>query len=506
MRGEFTGRAFIPLYPDPEASETLAILNAHLVSSPPGPAVCLKPPVAGLAFITTVGEVSRMLDDWWEASVPEGTLPVLLMRHEPGLEDWVPVLDAEVVVGVQREEDLSLYARATNVRALVAGDARTITVHAMRCHPEWFDEGFDEEEEEAPPAEAPVATSDLDPYPSSVRMGGVLTTGGGRREAAPPSRVHGVLSETAEPWPAGMVSPDRPTDGNHGDRQEGRGLLRSLAGPGAIGQARGPLVPRELVDLALAHHTGRIVGVTSRAGGTRRTAIAAALGVVYGEAVRESGWYAALVEQTGDEAGQWQRLGLTGQGRTVSEIMADVEAGRRWPIVTWDRSPALVLYPERPGAEEGYAPGRIERLASRLRQLHCMSVVDLPGRIPAFTSAEAVLCAEWASVSDLLLLPARDDPAGLEEVLDYLDAPLVAGDERSGARPLPVIVAWLRSSRREEPAARAALDVIRRRVAAVVEIPEEPPAVTGGLAAVEPALWQAYIELALAVARTLLDS
>jgi len=87
----------------------------------------------------------------------------------------------------------------------------------------------------------------------------------------------------------------------------------------------------------------------------------------------------------------------------------------------------------------------------------------------------------------------------------------VAGDERAGLQPVPVIVARLRSPRRghEEPAARAMLEVIQRRVTAVVEIPEDEPAslaVTGGLAAVEPSLRQAYIELALVVARALLDS
>ncbi|HLH67564.1 MAG TPA: hypothetical protein VKY90_00645 [Candidatus Dormibacteraeota bacterium] len=509
MRGEFVGRAFIPLYPDPEADEALLILGAHLVSTPPGPVVCLKPPVAGLAFITTVGQVSEMLDDWWVANVPEGSLPVLLTLHEPGLEDWVPVLDAEVVVGVPREEDLGLYARAANVRALVASDPRAVTAHAMRCYPEWFrDEG-------ATPSDDSVGVlPDVDPFPATVRMGGVLSAGGGHREEALSGRTRGLPSEAGGPWSIGGAFTGRSMDGIRDDRDRGEerhASLRSLAETDPVDQAGDSLVPRELMDLALAHRTGRIVGVTSQGGGVRRTAIAAALGVVYGEAVQESGWYAALVEQTGGEVGQWRRLGLTGPARTVNEIMADVEAGRRWPIMAWDRSPALVLYPERPGVEGGYGSEQIERLASRLRQLHCMSVVDLPGRVPAFTSAEAALCAGWTSVSDLLLVPATDDPAGLQEVLDYLDAPLVAGDERAGLQPVPVIVARLRSPRRghEEPAARAMLEVIQRRVTAVVEIPEDEPAslaVTGGLAAVEPSLRQAYIELALVVARALLDS
>ncbi|HZU17784.1 MAG TPA: hypothetical protein VFD01_14440 [Candidatus Dormibacteraeota bacterium] len=499
VRERFTGRAFIPLYPGLEAEEALAVLGAHLSSSPPGPVVCLKPPVAGLAFITTVGEVSRTLDVWWEANVPPGALPVLMMRHEPGLEDWVPVLDAEVVVGVGREEDLGLYARASNARALVTSDARAITAHAMRCHPEWFEQG---EEVPVEPAGAPP-----DLHPASVRLG--VLAAGGHREAARSGRSPDLPSEISGPW-TGAAFGDRPaTDVHDGrDREGWRGSPRSPGGSDHGAPAAWPAISRELAELALAHHTGRIVGVTSPAGGIGTTTVATALGLVYGEAVQESGWYVALLEQTG-EAGRWRRLGLSGPARTVSEIMADAESGRRWPIVTWPRSPALVLYPERPGAESGHTRARIERLASRLRQLHCLSVVDLPDRIPAFTSGEAALYAAWTSVSDLLLLLASDDREDLEGILDCLEAPPVAGDERAGVPSVPVIVVRLGSSPDgpEEPAARATLDVIRQRVAAVVDIPQDEPspAVAGGLAAVEPELRRAYVELALAVARTLLE-
>ena len=64
--------------------------------------------------------------------------------------------------------------------------------------------------------------------------------------------------------------------------------------------ARSSVVPTELTTLALSHRIGKIVGVTSRAGGVGKTAIAAGLGIIYGEAVQDSGWCAAVVDQNHD--------------------------------------------------------------------------------------------------------------------------------------------------------------------------------------------------------------
>jgi MinD-like ATPase involved in chromosome partitioning or flagellar assembly len=297
-----------------------------------------------------------------------------------------------------------------------------------------------------------------------------------------------------------------------------RGLdFRSLVGAatGLLSTgARSSVVPSELTTLALSHQTGKVIGVTSRAGGVGKTAIAAGIGIIYGEAVQDSGWAAAVVDQNIGNPDQWGRLAVTGAVRTVSEIMADIEAGREWTVPTWNRTPALAVYPERRDLGDGYAPGQIARFAAQLRQLHMVTVVDLPNRVPAFTSAEAAVCAGWIGVADLVLIPTTDDPNRLVGTLEYLDAPLVKGDAASGRPPARVIVPYIRSplrAIRENRRVVSLLDQVRERVLAVVEIPKDEKAtlaVVEGRPITEIAagLRDAYIRLALTVARALVGS
>jgi MinD-like ATPase involved in chromosome partitioning or flagellar assembly len=335
-----------------------------------------------------------------------------------------------------------------------------------------------------------------------------------RQHAAPPSVADQAPPATPPP-PAGEPVAANPLIGVPAHR---RGLdFRSLVGAatGLLSTgARSSVVPSELTTLALSHQTGKVIGVTSRAGGVGKTAIAAGIGIIYGEAVQDSGWAAAVVDQNIGNPDQWGRLAVTGAVRTVSEIMADIEAGREWTVPTWNRTPALAVYPERRDLGDGYAPGQIARFAAQLRQLHMVTVVDLPNRVPAFTSAEAAVCAGWIGVADLVLIPTTDDPNRLVGTLEYLDAPLVKGDAASGRPPARVIVPYIRSplrAIRENRRVVSLLDQVRERVLAVVEIPKDEKAtlaVVEGRPITEIAagLRDAYIRLALTVARALVGS
>ncbi len=266
----------------------------------------------------------------------------------------------------------------------------------------------------------------------------------------------------------------------------------------------------ELSSLALSHPVGQIVGVSSRAGGVGKTTVASALGLIYDEALYDSGCRVAVVDQNINSPDQWGHLALAAEAPAVFEIMADIEAGRSWEP-TLPRRPSLVLYPERRDNADAYSPGQIERFAARLRQLHILSVIDLPNRTPAYTAAEAAMCARWLAVADLVLLPTTDDPTRLRGVLEYLDAPVVrGGGSHSGMR---VIVPCLRSplrAGRENPGVRTLLAEIRARVTALVDIPSSEPATLATVRRrpvidVHARLHRAYFELALAVARALLD-
>src|SRR5262252_2138801 len=133
---------------EPDASQSLELLASRLLTTTGPPASCVKPPLGGLAFITTEGEVSDMLDSWWSYAVPADRMPVLIMLHEPGLEQWLGGMDAEIVVGVQRQDELALYAGLANVQAVVGRDVRMLTELTMRTYDDCF----------GPPAagEAPV--------------------------------------------------------------------------------------------------------------------------------------------------------------------------------------------------------------------------------------------------------------------------------------------------------------------------------------------------------------
>ena len=485
MRGEFRGHTFVVLMDEPKAGQGMELLQSRLDPESPVPVGCVKPPIPGLGFITAQGEVSEMLDIWWSHNVPADSLPVLLMFHEPGLERWVGGLDAEVLVGVAREDELPLYAGVPEVRALVTQDGQELARQAIADHAGYFGDGRARTPGAVAPAPGgtPFRPRAPQPQPSATRD-----------RLAPPEPI-----SEAQPEPSPPVAPARPGGWTLGLRH-----IFSRFRPGSW-------LPEELTRLALSHQTGKIVGVTSRAGGVGKTAVAAALGIIYGEAVQESGWCAAVVDQNIGNPDQWGRLSLTPQVRTVFQIMADIEAGREWTVPAWNRTPALAVYPERRDLGDGYAPGQVERFAGQLRQLHMISVVDLPNRIPAFTSAEASVCAGWVAVADLLLLPTTDDPTRLQGVLDYLDAPLVRGDPHAGYRPARVIVPYIRSTLREvreDPGVRALLEQIRRRVVAVVEVPKNERATLAivrgqPITEVDAGLRTAYVELALTVARAL---
>ncbi len=488
MRGEFHGCAFIPLLDEPEATRSMDLLASRLAASTGTPASCVKPPLGGLAFLAADGEVSDMLDSWWSYAVPADRMPVLVLLHEPGLERWVGGMDGEAVVGVARQDELALYGGMSNVRAVVGRDVLALTELVMQTYGDCFDK-------------TPIAS----PAPAETPYQPRAEPRQAPRPLASVPPLHHPAQDPVGQAPPLAAAPRTPPIDLRGLVERATSMLSQAP--------RGAWVPQELTRLVLSHTSGRIVGVSSRAGGVGKTAVAAALGIIFGEAVQESGWCAAVVDQNIGNPDQWGRLTLSAQVPTVFEIMADIEAGREWTVPAWNRTPALAIYPERRDVADAYAPGQVERFAAQLRQLHAVSVIDLPNRIPAFTSAEAAVCAGWLGVCDLLLVPTSDDPTRLQGVLDYLDAPMVRGDAGVAYRRVRTIVPYVRSplrAVRDDPGVRAMLDEIRARVVAVVEIPRNERATLAivkgqPITEVDAGLRSAYTELALTVARALRD-
>ena len=133
-RGKFHGFAFIPLLDEPESTDCLDLLKSRLSASWRTPASCVKPPLSGPPFSSTVGGIASKLDSSWLYAVPAERTLVLVMLHEPGLERWLGGMDIEAVVGVSRAEDLALYAGLDNVRTIVGRDGRILAELVMRTY------------------------------------------------------------------------------------------------------------------------------------------------------------------------------------------------------------------------------------------------------------------------------------------------------------------------------------------------------------------------------------
>jgi cellulose biosynthesis protein BcsQ len=440
-----------------------------------------------MAFLSITGDVSDMLDSWWQHTVPPDVVPVLVAAHQPGLEEWLRGIDGEAIVGVTTGADLSHYGAHPNVHLLVSVDWAVLAEFTMRVYADCFVPEPVESPERVGPGMAArttlppaAAAPQPDPPPAS-------------RPAPPP------LEAT---WSAGRqrraVAP--------------RSLLKRVGGLLTGGAAHAGMPP-ELTTMALSHPMGRIVGVTSRAGGVGKTSVAAAVAVIYGEAVQDGGRSAAVVDQNIGNPDQSRHLSAGGRTRTVYELMADIDAGTDWRVPAWSRTPGLAIYPEGRDVADAYAPGQIERFAAQLRQRHAMSIIDMPDRLPSFASPDEALCAAWVGVADLLLMPTTDDPTRLQGVLDYLDVPLLSRDADGEGRRARVVVPYFPSplhAIRDDPGVRGLLGEIESRVLAVVEVPKDERATLAiaegrAITEIDGGLRAAYLELALTVARCLTE-
>jgi len=265
-----------------------------------------------------------------------------------------------------------------------------------------------------------------------------------------------------------------------------------------IGQGRRAPVSAELGQAVLACKPV-VAAVVSRKGGVGKTASAAAVAAILGEAVDPFGHTAALVDANVGNPDAWGRLDVRGQPATMRDVVRSLMSGREPPGPAFAETPALAVYPESREAGEGYAPAQIQRVAGYLKGRHAAVVVDLPNRLPAFTSAEAAVAAAWIGEADVLVLPTTADPTALLGAIEYLDADTVQGK--------PVVVSYIVPrvrQIRDAPQVRGMLDRIRGSVAALVEVPDDDRATLAliqrvAITEVGGELRQAYVNLATRV-------
>src|SRR5262249_22386657 len=159
---------------------------------------------------------------------------------------------------------------------------------------------------------------------------------------------------------------------------------------------------------------------------------------------------------------------MSGEPTTVREMVRRLMAGQEPPSPAFAETPALAVYPESREAGDGYAPAQIQRAATYLKARHAAIVVDLPNRLPAFTSAEAAAAADWIAEADVLVLPTTAAPTALLRAIEYLDADRVQGKT--------VVVSYIGPRARQirdAPQGGGMLARIRAFVAALVEGPDD---------------------------------
>ena len=460
-----SGRAthtFLILLEGSPASEAAAALER---AGSQGSVDVLLPPVRALRFLTAGGAEGAALDEWWRSSKPVTTRPIVLVGHEDGLPNALRGLDAEFWVAVPEPRMLGLYAGLANTRAMVTSEPRRLAEVVLE-------------------ASGVIAIAKPAPPPDPLQLLADAAPSAGSPDAPRPLTRGAVLG------PAGGSPSRRP------------GPPRAAAAIGQLfdrlGQLRRPALSHQLGQAILARKP-LVAAVVSRKGGVGKTASAAALAALLGEAVDEFGHTAALVDANIGNPDAWGRLEVRGEAITVREIVGRLMRGEEPPSPPYAQTPALAVYPESREAGDGYAPAQVQRLAGYLKARHAALVVDLPNRLPAFSSPDAALAAAWIAEAGVVVIPTTADPAALLGVTEYLATESVRG------KPVvvPYIVPRLRQIR-TAPEVHELLDRIRSAGGGVVEVPDDDRATLAlirrtAITEAGLALRQGYVALAARV-------
>ena len=314
-----------------------------------------------------------------------------------------------------------------------------------------------------------------------------------------PQEKRGVTAAVSETKARPATSPSDPMKPEGSiETPRSRGGLDPRQILDRLGQGRRTPVSAELGQAVLACKP-IVAAVVSRKGGVGKTASAAAVAAVLGEAVDPFGHTAALVDANIGNPDAWGRIDVSGEPTTVREIVGRLMSGLEPPGPAFAETPALAVYPESREAGDGYAPAQIQRAASYLKTRHAAVIVDLPNRLPSFASPEAAVAAAWIGEADVLVLPTTADPTALLGAIEYLDADSVQGK--------PVVVSYIvpRARQiRDAPQVRSMLDRIRASVSALVEVPDDDRATLAvirrvAITEVANELRNAYVSLATRV-------
>jgi cellulose biosynthesis protein BcsQ len=474
--------AFAVLAGDAAGEEVAAALRNALA---PGrrDATVFLPTSRGLAFFDAPPAQARQLDSDWAASVPPSARPVFVAFDEPGLEDWIPGLDALLFIAVPGPERQRSYAPwGGQVRTVVTADPRRLADFTIAT--------FNAEDYESP--FGGPATTLQGPAPEGPQPGAELPAPGPAPGDSPFLHLEHRLGPTLPPRP--LAVPPSPE------------LAVRL--PASLRR----LVTRERHEFdpglaaGLLEVAPLVVVVASRKGGVGKTASAAGIAVVGGIAADARGARAALVDGNIGNPAAWGDLNVPGDAATVRAVISHLNSNLEPPVPAYANTPGLACYREDRLQADGYALDEVRRLRQYLCRRHALVVVDMPNRLPGPQSAEGEVAGHWLAQADVVVLPTDAGPEGMLGVEEYLDE-LEALGRRPGGRAIPAVVCFLAPQSREvrsNSKLRASLDALAVRAAAVVHVPRDEKAVLAlwterSITQVSPRLRRAYSELTKAV-------
>ena len=501
MPGNHRRYVFLSLLPEPASAEAVGALQAAL--DPAAQASVVAAPVRGLTFFSARGAVARELDGWWERHVPAEARPVILVLDEPDLETHLVGLDSELVIGVPDEADRRRYARYAHTHAVVTSDPAALAEHTIATFPCFG-------------PVPPVATAEPHGEPASSQIFMPRLRARAPARVPPPDRS--LTSTLSDPFTElSAVGPLAALDCGadelsraslFGGQRLPVGQVQARPRFGLVGRlfARRHriAIPREIGDLVLGLHPPPLIVVPARKGGVGKTVTAGAVAQVVGYALGDTTGSAAIVDQNIGNPDQWGRMDIPASAGTVRQLMAALSSGLELPPTpAWAKTPALGVYPEDRSSADAYPPGLIQRFVQHLRERHVFLVVDLPNRLPDYTTAEAAICAAYLELADLVILPTTDDPSALLGVLEYLETPSMRGKL--------VVVSYIVSSDRQLRRHRVVtelLDEIRKRVVAIETVPKSEKATLAivkgvSILDISPKLRDAYIRVTHTAVRAL---
>lgn len=448
MASESATYAVVVLVDDDDEAATVAAVIRDL-AHPHG--LALIPPVRGAGFFADT-TASAEVDRWWRENIPPAAKPVYVLDFSPTVVSWIAGLDGHFIIR-RWPPEIAVEATAS-VESVDASSPLELAGHVLQHLAVGGAGSADDAAGLVAFAEATRPVASAQPAPSA--------TPSNVRAVATPSPPSHVTDTTGPAYVEAQASalPTNRKRRSIADLVHKTGFLTNRSS-----RVHPPSDDTQLAS-SLARRGCTIVAVPSRAGGDAKTSLAVGTAIAGGSVLDAVGRRAVLVDANPTSSEAWSSLNLPPSATTVRDAIEALTANVEAPSPTLASTPALACYRET-GHSSEHTRGEIRLLATYLRRVFTLAIIDLSNRLPdSVGPPEAATAASWLEVADVVVLPTAWSKHNFNGVLDYLalhDVP-------------PAVVAYMppRGRRhREHPLTQRYVDAIALRACSIVELPVE---------------------------------